>query len=155
MKNKLWGGRFKKKPDPFMEKFTSSIAYDKKLAEFDCLGSIAHAQMLGKCKIIPKSDSLKIVKGLNSILKAIKYNRFRYSSSIEDIHTAIQETLYKKIGHVALKLHTARSRNDQIALDERMYCKKEIGSLIELIENLKKSIKGFSKKNINVIVPAI
>ena len=155
MKNKLWGGRFKIKPNPFMGKFTSSIAYDKRLAEFDCLGSIAHAQMLGKCKIIPKSDSLKIARGLESILKVIKSNKFKYSSSVEDIHTAIQEALYKKIGKAAFKLHTARSRNDQIALDERMYCKKEIDSLVELVETFKKSIKGFSKKNIDVIVPGL
>jgi len=153
MKNKLWGGRFKKKPNPFMEKFTSSIAYDKNLAEFDCLGSIAHAQMLGKCKIIPKKDSLKIVTGLRSILKNVKGGKFKYPSSMEDIHTAIQDTLYKKIGNAALKLHTARSRNDQIALDERMYCKKEIDSVVGLIEAFKKSIKGFAKKNMAVIVP--
>ncbi|MDP6685824.1 MAG: argininosuccinate lyase [Candidatus Omnitrophota bacterium] len=153
MKNKLWGGRFKKKIDPFMEKFTSSIACDKRLAEFDCLGSIAHAQMLGKCRIIPKKDSLKIVKGLGSILRQIKNGSFKYSFKEEDIHTALQNALYKKIGTVAEKLHTARSRNDQVVLDTRMYCKKNIDSIVFSVKTLKKAFLTLAKKNKDVIVP--
>jgi len=155
MKNKLWGGRFKKNADPFMERFTSSIKCDKRLAEFDCLGSIAHAEMLGRCRIISKKDSLKIASGLRSILKQIRQGNFRCSASAEDIHTGIQEALYKKIGKAAGQLHTARSRNDQVALDMRMYCKKEIASIIGDIKGLKKSIAAFAKKNMDVIVPGL
>ncbi|MCX5692864.1 MAG: argininosuccinate lyase [Candidatus Omnitrophica bacterium] len=150
---KLWGGRFSKKTNPLVEEFTKSIQFDKKLAAYDCAGSIAHARMLGKCKIIPKKDAVKIVSGLNSILNQIKKGSFKVDNSVEDIHTAIQNALDKKIGKSSGMLHTARSRNDQVSLDTRMYCKEEINSILALLAGLKASIKGFSKKNIDVIVP--
>ena len=150
---KLWGGRFKKKTNPLVEKFTKSIHFDKRLAEFDCLGSIAHVEMLGKCNIIPKKEAKKITSALQSILSQIKKGGFRFAPKTEDVHTAIQDALYKKIGKVGCKLHTARSRNDQIALDIRMYCKEEIDSVAVEILKLKKSILSFAKKNANVIVP--
>jgi len=150
---KLWGGRFSKKTNPLVEEFTKSIQFDKKLAEYDCVGSIAHARMLAKCNIIPKKDAAKIVSGLNSILNQIKKGSFKADNSVEDIHTAIQNALDKKIGNPSAMLHTARSRNDQVSLDTRMYCKKEIDSILALLAGLKASIKEFSKKNIDVIVP--
>ncbi len=153
MKNKLWGGRFKKKTNPLVEEFTRSLHFDKAFAEFDCIGGIAHVEMLGKCRIISKNDSRRIVSGLNAVLKEIRKGQFRCASSGEDIHTVIQNALYKKIGKVASKLHTARSRNDQVALDTRMYCKKEIGLIIDDIRRFKKSIVAFAEKNIDVIVP--
>jgi len=151
--SKMWGGRFNKKTNPLVEEFTRSIQFDKKLAEYDCIGSIAHAKMLGKCNIIAKKDAARIVSGLNSILSQIKKGLFKIDYSVEDIHTLIQNALDKKIGKSAGMLHTARSRNDQVSLDIRMYCKKEISSIIGLINGLKSSIKGFSKKNMDVIVP--
>jgi len=151
--SKLWGGRFKKKTNPLVEEFTKSIHFDKRLAEFDCLGSIAHAEMLGKCKIIPKKEAKKIISALQSILTQIKKGGFKFKPSAEDVHTAIQDALYKKIGKIGCKLHTARSRNDQIALDIRMYCKEEIGSIVDEILKLKKSILSFARKNANIIVP--
>ena len=153
MSNKLWGGRFKKKADPLMEQYTSSIDYDKRLAEFDCLGSIAHAEMLAKCRIISRKDSSRIVYGLKSILNEINQGKFIYKKSTEDVHTAIQERLYRKIGRPAAMLHTARSRNDQVTLDTRMYFKKETEEIANAVTGLKKSMLGFAKKNINVIVP--
>src|SRR3989338_3673922 len=123
MKKKLWGGRFKKSQDPEFENFSSSIHFDYVLAKYDTLGSIAHAKMLGKCGIIPKKDAVTIVKGLNAIFKEVQTGRFIYDFTAEDIHTNIQNALEKKIGKPALKLHTARSRNDQVALDTRMYCR--------------------------------
>ncbi len=153
MKNKLWGGRFNKKTNPLVEEFTKSIQFDKKLAEYDCLGSIAHAKMLSKCNIIPKKDAAKIVSGLNFILSRIEKGLFKIDSSAEDIHTVIQNALDKKIGKPAGMLHTARSRNDQVSLDTRMYCKKEIDSIVALLKGLKDSIKSFAKKNIDVVVP--
>ena len=151
--SKLWGGRFKKKTNPLVEEFTKSIHFDKRLAGFDCLGSIAHAEMLGKCKIIPKKEAKKIISALQSILTQIKKGGFKFKPSAEDVHTAIQDALYKKIGKIGCKLHTARSRNDQIALDIRMYCKEEIGSIVDEILKLKKSILSFARKNANIIVP--
>jgi argininosuccinate lyase len=150
---KLWGGRFSKKTNPLVEEFTKSIQFDKKLAEYDCVGSIAHARMLAKCNIIPKKDGAKIVSGLNSILNQIKNGSFKTDNSAEDIHTAIQNALDKKIGKSSAMLHTARSRNDQVSLDTRMYCKEAIDSILVLLAGLKASIKEFSKKNIDVIVP--
>ena len=153
MQNKLWGGRFSKKTNPLVEEFTRSIQFDKKLAEYDCVGSIAHARMLAKCNIIPKKDAVKIVFGLNSILNQIKKGSFKVDNSAEDIHTAIQNALDKKIGKSSAMLHTARSRNDQVSLDTRMYCKEEINSILALLAGFRASIKEFSKKNIDVIVP--
>ena len=151
--NKLWGGRFKKKTNPLVEKFTSSIGYDYKLARYDVLASIAHAKMLGKTKIIPPKDSAKIIQGLKTILKQIEGNRFTFENQAEDIHTNIQNALKMRIGKVAEKLHTARSRNDQVATDLRMYTKEEIVNLKLKIRNLQKVLIVFAKKNIKVIIP--
>ncbi|PIW68658.1 MAG: argininosuccinate lyase, partial [Candidatus Omnitrophica bacterium CG12_big_fil_rev_8_21_14_0_65_42_8] len=139
--------------NPLVGEFTRSIQFDKKLAEYDCVGSIAHARMLAKCNIIPKKDAVKIVFGLNSILNQIKKGSFKVDNSAEDIHTAIQNALDKKIGKSSAMLHTARSRNDQVSLDTRMYCKEEINSILALLAGFRASIKEFSKKNIDVIVP--
>lgn len=153
--SKMWGGRFGKKTCPLVEEFTKSIQFDYKLAEYDCLGSIAHAEMLGTCGIITKKDSHKIVAGLKSILHEIKKETFKCDLSSEDIHTAIQNGLYKKIGDAAKMLHTARSRNDQVALDVRMYCKEKIQEIVILIQKAQNSIKGFARKNIDIIVPGM
>ncbi|KPK42048.1 MAG: argininosuccinate lyase [Omnitrophica WOR_2 bacterium SM23_29] len=153
MKKKLWGGRFKKGQDPEFERFSSSISFDYKLAKYDCLGSIAHAKMLGKCKIIPKKDADVIVSGLNKILRQIQSGKFKYDPTAEDIHTNIQNVLEAKVGKAALKLHTARSRNDQVALDTRMYCKEKIGQIYGLIAGLQKSLVNFAGKNTDIIIP--
>ncbi len=150
---KLWGGRFKKRTHPLVEEFTSSISYDYKLARYDCLVSIAHTRMLGKTRIIPAKHSAKIVQGLRSILKQIESNRFSFDEKCEDVHTNIQNALEKKIGKVAEKLHTARSRNDLVATDLRMYAKEETKNLKLGIKNLQLALVNFSKKNIKVIIP--
>ncbi len=153
MQKKLWGGRFKKSQDPEFEEFSSSISFDYKLAKYDCLGSIAHAKMLGKCRIISKVDSDAIVKGLNAILRKIQGGKFKYDSNAEDIHTNIQNILEEIVGKAALKLHTARSRNDQVALDTRMYCKEKIDKIYRLIATLQRSLVNFAQVNIEIIIP--
>ncbi len=155
MKKKLWGGRFKKSQDPEFEDFSCSMYFDYRLAEYDALGSIAHAKMLGKCGIIPKKDSAAIVRGLASILKEIKAGKFIYDFTAEDIHTNIQNALEKKVGKAALKLHTARSRNDQVALDTRMYCKDKAQELYSLVAGLQNALIVFAKKNKDVIIPGL
>lgn len=150
---KLWGSRFAKKTNPFVTKFTSSISFDKRLAKYDILGSIAHARMLGKQRIIPLRDTQLIVKGLKAILKEVQMQRFKFDLKSEDAHSNIQDALFKKLGKVAHKLHTARSRNDQIVLDEKMYIKDEINELGDLITGLQKSILKFAKNNSQVIIP--
>ncbi len=153
MTKKLWGSRFSKKTNALTDRFTSSISFDKRLAKYDILGSIAHAKMLGETKIIPPKDAGLIVKGLKVILKDVENNRFKIDLSSEDVHSNIQDALFKKIGGAANKLHTARSRNDQIALDIRMYLKDEISDLKELIAELQSSILRFAKKNSKVVIP--
>ncbi len=138
--SKLWGGRFDKKSDPLADKFTFSIAYDYRLAKYDCIGSIAHAQMLGKQGIIPKSDAAKIVVGLKKILDQIGSGKFKYDPKAEDIHTDIQQRLKKLIGAPADKLHTARSRNDQVVLDVKLYCLDQIDVLHQAVKELQMSL---------------
>ncbi len=155
MKKKLWGGRFKSSQDPEFEDFSCSMYFDYRLAKYDALGSIAHAKMLGKCKIIPKKDAGAIVKGLSAILKAINSGKFIYDFTAEDIHTNIQNALEAKIGRPALKLHTARSRNDQVALDTRMYCKEKAQELYNFVVGLQNALLNFSRKNNDVIIPGL
>lgn len=153
MAKKLWGTRFGKKTNILVDKFTSSISFDKRLAKYDILGSIAHTKMLGKKKIIPVRESSLIVKGLILILKDLERGKFKFDFRSEDIHSNVQDLLLKKIGKAANKLHTGRSRNDQIALDVKMYIKDEINELVELITLLEKSILKFARGNFKVIIP--
>ncbi len=155
MKKKLWGGRFSKQQDAEFEDFSNSMYFDYRLAEYDVLGSIAHAKMLGKCGIIPKKDSAAIVKGLNAILKEIDAGKFIYDFTAEDIHTNIQNALEKKAGKAALKLHTARSRNDQVALDTRMYCMDKCRNMHRLVCGLQDCLVSLAGKNAGVVIPGM
>jgi len=151
---KLWGGRFKKNINKEMEKFISSLSFDKKLVKYDLLGSIAHAQMLGKCKIITKEEKDKIVKGLQEILKEVQEGKLKIiNGEAEDIHSWVENKLKEKIGAVAGKLHTARSRNDQIALDERMYLKEEDLKIQNLLKDLQKSLLSSAQEHLGIIMP--
>jgi len=151
---KLWGTRFAKSTSALADRFSSSISFDKRLAVYDIKGSIAHAKMLAKCRIIPKKDANKIVKGLQGILKQVICGKFKFNLRAEDIHSNIQDVLNKKIGSVAGKLHTARSRNDQVVLDMKMYCLDEIESVVGLINGVQRSVLKFANKNKKVIIPA-
>jgi len=150
---KLWGGRFKKSINKEMQKFTSSIFFDKKLIEYDILGSIAHAKMLGKCNIIAQEEEEKIVNALKEILQDIQESKIVITDDAEDIHSWVEYKLKEKIGDVAGKLHIARSRNDQVALDERMYLKEEVKIIENLTKGLQKSILTVTQKNLAVIMP--
>ena len=153
MAKKLWGGRFQKQTNPLVEKFTESISFDKRLAKYDVLLSIAHAKMLGKCKIISGAESQKLVKGLGQILKEVENGKFVFDPKAEDIHTAVFNALLKKQGAVALKLHTARSRNDQVVTDLRMYCKDEIEKISDYLIVLQRALVALGNKNKDVIIP--
>jgi argininosuccinate lyase len=151
---KLWGGRFKKTINKEMEKFVSSLSFDKKLVKYDLLGSIAHAQMLGKCKIITTEETDKIVEGLKQILKEVQEDKVEIvTGEAEDIHSWVENKLKEKIGAIAGKLHIARSRNDQIALDERMYLKEEVLKIQYLLKELQKFLVITAQKNLGVIMP--
>ncbi|MDO9464670.1 MAG: argininosuccinate lyase [bacterium] len=152
---KSWDGRFKKTLDPFIEEFSSSIDIDVKLAEYDLQGSIAHIKMLGKVNVISKNDTKKTLHGLEEILQEASKGELKYTRADEDIHMAIERRLVEKIGKIGNKLHTARSRNDQIVLDERLYLRDEISEVSELIKGLQKTIINIAQKNIDVIIPGL
>ena len=152
---KLWDGRFKRGLDPFIEEFSSSMSIDVKLAKYDIKGSIAHVKMLGKANIITKNDAKKILHGLEEILQEASNGELKYTSADEDIHMAIERILVEKTGKVGNQLHTARSRNDQIALDERLYLRDELKEVSELIKKLQAIIINTAQKNINVVIPGL
>ena len=133
--------------------FIASISFDRRLAPYDIAGSIAHCKMLVKCKIISKNEGDKIFKGLREIEEEITEGKFRFLPQDEDIHMAIERRLMEKTGESGGRLHTARSRNDQISLDMRMYLRDEIEKISTLIENLQDSIVKLSEKNMEVIMP--
>ena len=150
---KLWGGRFKQSTDTLMETFSASISFDKRLYDCDIEGSIAHCKMLARCKIITTAESNKIIKGLKRILRECDEGRFKFSDSLEDIHMNIENRLREIIGPVAGKLHTARSRNDQVCLDIRLYLRKEVDDIVGEINRLTKTLITIAKKNINHLIP--
>jgi len=152
-KDKLWGGRFTQPTDKFVEEFTASIQFDKRLYHQDIRGSIAHARMLGKQAIIPMEDVEAIVHGLQQILQQIEVGEFDFSISLEDIHMNIEARLSAKIGEAGKRLHTGRSRNDQVALDIRLYLRDEIVDIITFIDLLIDALLIQAEKNLDVIMP--
>ena len=153
MTKKLWGGRFSKAMDKIVEAFTESISFDCRLIEHDIRGSMAHARMLGKCGIIPKSDADKIVSGLGFILDDYLTGKIRFDPSAEDVHMNVEKLLFEKIGEPAGKLHTARSRNDQIATDIRLFLKAEIARVCAFIEELQRVVVGQANAYADAILP--
>ena len=123
---KMWDARFSKEENRRVNDFNSSISFDSRMFREDITGSIAHATMLGKCGIIDKSESDKIVEELKKILFDIESGELKIDPEAEDIHMFVEEALTKRIGDAGKRLHTARSRNDQVALDIRLYLRKEI-----------------------------
>lgn len=150
---KLWGGRFSQSTDELMEKFNASIDVDKRLYESDIEGSIAHVKMMAKESIITKSEADTLIKGLGKVKKQIENNEIKFSAGLEDIHMHIEDALGKISGDVAQKLHTGRSRNDQVALDVRIYLKKETRIIIDLLYGFQKSIVKMAKTHLDVIMP--
>ena len=150
---KLWGGRFASGTASSVEAFTASIDVDSRLYRHDIAGSIAHAKMLARQRIIPARDARKIVRGLKTIEQEIDRGRFVFSSADEDIHMNIERRLSEKIGAAGRKLHTARSRNDQVALDTRLFLREEVALIIESLQMLQRELAGVAKKNLDVIMP--
>ncbi|QEM69441.1 argininosuccinate lyase [Geobacter sp. FeAm09] len=152
-KDKLWGGRFTQPTDKFVEEFTASIQFDKRLYHQDIRGSIAHARMLGKQGIIPMEDVEQIVHGLQQILQQIEAGEFDFSIALEDIHMNIEARLSTKIGEAGKRLHTGRSRNDQVALDIRLYLRDEIVAISTYLDLLIDALLGQAEANLDVIMP--
>ncbi len=150
---KLWGGRFQKATDKKVDDFNSSIRFDSRMYKQDITGSIAHAKMLGKQNIIPNEDSQLIVKTLKEILDDIENGRVDFEIDAEDIHMNIEKILTERIGDSGKRLHTARSRNDQVALDLRMYLKDEIDEMTAMLKNLAQTLILLAKNNLDTIMP--
>lgn len=150
---KLWGGRFSKETDALVEAFNASIDFDRRLYEEDIRGSMAHCRMLAACGIIPRAEAEAILAGLAEIREEIASGEMKFTAALEDIHMHIEKRLIEKIGSVGGKLHTARSRNDQVALDMHMYVKKEILAVVALIKNLQEVLVELAEKHRDAVMP--
>lgn len=150
---KLWGGRFTKETDKLVYNFNASISFDQKFFRQDIQGSIAHATMLGAQEIISKDDSEKIVEGLKSILEDIESGKLEITDEYEDIHTFVEANLIERIGDAGKRLHTGRSRNDQVALDMKLYTRDEIGNVDEELRELLQVILRIMKENVETYMP--
>lgn len=153
MAKKLWGGRFSKKTDPLVEEFTRSIQYDYKLAGADIMSSIFHVELLKKSGYLTAQEASKLTAALESVFKQIISSTGLPDKKTEDIHTYIQNEVQKRVGGLVLKLHTARSRNEQVALAEKIYCRKNISALLVVIGKLDEAIAEAASKNSHIIIP--
>lgn len=151
--SKLWGGRFTKETNQLVEKFTASIEFDQKLALEDIEGSLAHVEMLGSCGIIPAKDVEQIKKGLTSIREKVLNHEVSFSVEDEDIHMNIERMLIEEIGPVGGKLHTGRSRNDQVATDMHLYLRNQTKEIIVLIRFVQEAIISQAKQHMETILP--
>lgn len=150
---KLWAGRFQKETDTAVNDFNSSISFDARLYQEDIAGSIAHATMLGKQGVIEEHEAEKIIQGLQAILKDIEAGAVEFSEENEDIHMNIESELTSRIGDTGKRLHTARSRNDQVAVDFRLYVKKEIPVIVGMILNLERVLVKKAEANLDAVMP--
>lgn len=150
---KLWGGRFDKDTDRLVEEFTASISFDRRLAEEDIAGSMAHCRMLASQGIISQEEAGRILAGLAEVREEIRRGEFTYSAALEDIHLHVEQRLTEKIGPAGGKLHTGRSRNDQVALDMHLYVRKEILAVASLVASLQQVILEVAESNLDVIMP--
>lgn len=150
---KLWGGRFTKPTNQLVDEYTASIRFDQKLAAFDIQGSLAHVAMLGKCAIITEQDTLAITKGLKSVAEKIANNEAELTEENEDIHMNIEKLLIDEIGAVGGKLHTGRSRNDQVALDMRLYLRDALVTISQLLVDLQQALVKQAHANLETILP--
>ena len=151
--NKLWGGRFTEATDAFVQRFTASVDFDRRLFQQDIDGSVAHAKMLAKVGLLTADEVLLILDGLESIRQDIVDDKFEWSVALEDVHMNIEAALTSRIGDVGKKLHTGRSRNDQVATDIRLYVRSEIDLIAQLITQLQSALLGVAEKEASTIMP--
>jgi argininosuccinate lyase len=153
VRSKAWEGRFGEKTNRLVEDFTVSVAVDRRLYEQDIQGSIAHCKTLGKAGVLSPNEMRTIVRGLESVKRELDRNRFRFSSHDEDIHMAIERRLTELIGPLGGKLHTARSRNDQVALDVRLYLRAQLTRLLDQLTEFQRVLVAKAKANRTVAMP--
>lgn len=150
---KLWGGRFQGKSEAWIDAFGASVTFDQKLAKQDIIGSLAHVQMLDKTGIIPHEDAQTIIQGLKSIQQKLQANELDFTIANEDVHLNIETFLHQEIGPVAGKLHTARSRNDQVATDMHLYLKETVEQVIEKIHLFRSVLVHVAQEHVETIMP--
>ncbi|MDO4554721.1 MAG: argininosuccinate lyase, partial [Lachnospiraceae bacterium] len=149
----LWGGRFTKETDQLVYNFNASIGFDQKFYKEDMEGSMAHVKMLAKCKILTEEERDQILSGLKSILDDVESGKLAITEEYEDIHSFVEANLIDRIGDAGKKLHTGRSRNDQVALDMKLYIRSEIIALEELVKSLMEVLHRIMKENIHTYMP--
>ncbi|RIV28185.1 argininosuccinate lyase [Alicyclobacillaceae bacterium I2511] len=150
---KLWGGRFTEDTNVLVENYTASIEFDVRLAEMDIQGSLAHARMLGQCGIITEQESEQIVNGLSALLSDYRAGKLEFRVDDEDIHMNVERLLHERIGAVSGKLHTGRSRNDQVALDMHLYAREAVVQAIAGLRKLQGALVQQAESNLDVIIP--
>ncbi|MDM8214304.1 argininosuccinate lyase [Enterococcus hirae] len=150
---KLWGGRFEEKPEAWVDKFGASIPFDKELAKEDIEGSLAHVKMLGKTGIIAPEEAEKIAAGLKKVAEKLADGEMTFDIANEDVHMNTEKHLFEEIGDVAGKLHTARSRNDQVATDLHLYMKKAIQQTVAALKELRVTLVHLADENVETIMP--
>ena len=150
---KPWGGRFREGTHPAVERFTASVHFDRRLAPYDIQGSMAHARMLAKCGILTRGEAEAILRGLRAILREVERGAFPWDPSLEDVHMNLEARLTRKIGAAGGKLHTARSRNDQVALDLRLYLRDQIQILRRQVRELQGVLVARAGAHLDVILP--
>ena len=153
MSNKAWGGRFEAQPEEWVDEFNASIDFDQNLIDQDVQGSIAHATMLANQNIISQDEAHTIIEGLKAIQKDVHQNKIAFKASLEDIHLNIEHELIQRVGEAGGKLHTGRSRNDQVATDMNLYTKEEVNGIIELIKSLQQTILSIANQHVDTIMP--
>ncbi len=151
---KPWEGRFREKTEEFVEKFTQSVSFDKELALWDIRQSKAHVKTLFKAGVLKEEEAQKIIKGLDSIKEDIEKGNFDFKESLEDVHMNIEAELINRIGDIGGKLHTARSRNDQVATDEKLYIKDKLLEISKLLKELRKSLVKQAEKSVEIVLPS-
>ena len=149
----LWGGRFTKETDQLVYNFNASISFDKKLYAQDIRGSIAHVMMLAKQEILTEAEKQQIIEGLEGILDDVEKGKLEITDKYEDIHSFVEANLIDRIGDAGKKLHTGRSRNDQVALDMKLYTRDEIAQIDQLLRTLLRTILGIMQENTETIMP--
>src|SRR5437879_1460637 len=151
--SKLWAGRFRGKTDPQVETFTSSLAIDRRLYRHDIAGSIAHCRTLERAGVLTRREADKLVAGLKQVEKEIAGGRFRFMPAHEDVHMAIEARLTELVGEVGGKLHTGRSRNDQVALDLRLYLRDAVKDLLAGLRRFQESLVALARRELSVVMP--
>src|SRR5205085_6960205 len=150
---KAWSGRFSQNTNRLVESFTVSVAVDRRLYAHDIQGSIAHCKTLGRAHVLTASETKTIVRGLESVKKELDRERFRFSPQDEDIHMAVERRLTELIGPLGGKLHTGRSRNDQVSLDVRLYVRAQLSQLVTHLEQFQRVLVAKGKANRTVVMP--